>query len=235
MAIPFYKMLIRGGKLRNSCRLIFSVSDIASKKDIIRDYGIEFYRKYRATSKAKFKELLPQIEDIGDSIFKLNYLFIPVYFSWYDALKKQLPAEEASRMIWQIHESCMKRFPRPLLRMFAKQSYLGTFQRKASKAESMGKAGTLHPLDWRVEYKPGDRHTFGINIYECAFLKQAKRLGYMELFPTICRMDYLFSHYMDTGFVRTKTLGDGNDCCNCTYTFPGTCEWAPEKGFTDRK
>jgi hypothetical protein len=48
-------------------------------------------------------------------------------------------------------------------------------------------------------------------------------------------MDYLFAHLMNNGFERTKTLGDGDDCCNCRYYLTGSCEWSPEKGFADRK
>lgn len=40
------------------------------------------------------------------------------------------------------------------------------------------------------------------------------------------------NHY---GFERTKTLGDGDECCNCRYYIKGDCDWSPEKGFNDRK
>lgn len=221
--------------MRFSCRFIFSVAGKASKKGLVKRHGEAFYRGFRSGADLRFGELLPQIEDIGGSIFKFNYLFIPAYFSWYDALKKRLSGEEAMREIWHINEDFVKFFPKWLLRIFAKKSYLGTFRKEAPQAQLSGRQGTLHPLDWRIEYIDIDKNSFGINIYECAFIKQAKRLGYTEMFPGICRMDYLFSHYMDTTFVRTKTLGDGDDCCNCLYTFPGQCDWAPESGFTDRK
>ena len=37
------------------------------------------------------------------------------------------------------------------------------------------------------------------------------------MLPGICRMDYLFASRMKNGFERTKTLGDGDECCNCRY------------------
>jgi hypothetical protein len=40
---------------------------------------------------------------------------------------------------------------------------------------------------------------------------------------------------MGNRFVRSKTLGDGDSCCNCHYDLVGECEWAPEKGFAERK
>jgi hypothetical protein len=55
------------------------------------------------------------------------------------------------------------------------------------------------------------------------------------LLPGICRMDFLFSNLMGNGFERTKTLGDGDDCCSCRYHLVGNCNWSPKKGFIDRK
>jgi hypothetical protein len=40
---------------------------------------------------------------------------------------------------------------------------------------------------------------------------------------------------MGLQFVRTKTLADGDDCCNNHIAGPGFTEWAPEKGFEVRK
>jgi hypothetical protein len=143
--------------------------------------------------------------------------------------------ESALQWIWNINENFVQFFPKPLLHWFAKNMYLGSFRKNAIKAENRGKSGKLHPFDWRVEYVDIDQSTFGINIYECGMLKLAQKFGFMELFPTVCRMDYLFSHYFDNGFTRTGTLADGDTCCDCVYQYPGRCEWAPEKGFENRK
>lgn len=32
-------------------------------------------------------------------------------------------------------------------------------------------------------------------------------------------------------FKRTKTLGDGDDICNCVYLIEGNCEWSPKSDF----
>lgn len=44
-------------------------------------------------------------------------------------------------------------------------------------------------------------------------------------------MDYMYANIMGNGFERTKTLGDGDDCCNCRYFMKGDCEWSPQKGL----
>ena len=43
------------------------------------------------------------------------------------------------------------------------------------------------------------------------------------MLPGICAVDYIVAHYMGNGFSRTKTLGDGDDCCNCRYEIKGKC------------
>lgn len=180
--------------------------------------------------------MLPDVPDIGVSIFSFNYLFGPCYFSWYSALLELgLDKETAKGLIWQINEDFVKWIPGPLLRWFGKNSYLGGFRKKAIEAEKRGKEGGLHPFDWCIEYRGIDSNTFSIDIYECGMLKLADKFGYRDLFPHVCRMDYLFSHYFGQSFKRTGTLADGNECCNCWYQMPGYCDWAPELGFADRK
>lgn len=203
---------------------------------LVKEFGRGFYRRFVALSRKKLKEVLSETPDIGDSIFGLNYLYGPCYFSWYAALRSLgVEKDPALRWIWKINEDFVKSFPKPLLHWFAKTMYLGVFRKKAVEAERRGKAGQLHSYDWRVEYVNIDARTFGLNIYECGMLKLAQKFGYLEMFPTVCRMDYLFSHYFDNGFWRSGTLADGNTCCDCKYQFPGQCEWAPEKGFVGRK
>lgn len=37
------------------------------------------------------------------------------------------------------------------------------------------------------------------------------------MLPGICRVDYLIAHYMNVGFDRTQTLGEGGTMCDCRY------------------
>lgn len=142
--------------------------------------------------------MLPWVPDIGDSIFALNYLYGPCYFAWYQALRDMgFEKQDAMNKIWQINEDFVKTFPKPLRHWIGNHLYLGTFRRKAVEAERRGKMGQLHPSDWRIEYVNIDQNTFAINILDCAMLKLADQFGYRELFPHVCRMDYLFSHYFN--------------------------------------
>jgi len=217
-------------------RFVHAVMTATARKGLTHEYGTGFYRDFAGKSKQKLNALLEEVPDIGESIFSFNYLFGPCYFSWYSTLLSlNLDKSSALQLIWQINEDFVRAIPNPLLRWFGKNMYLGGFRRKAIIAEERGKVGSLHPMDWRIEYRSIDGNTFTIDIYECAMLKLADKLGYREMFPHVCRMDYLFSHYFGQSFKRSSTLADGNICCDCWYQAPGSSEWAPEKGFINRK
>jgi len=222
--------------LATKIRFIFRAMTRTAKAGIQSRHGADFYRRFVDLSRKQLERMLPQVPDIGDSVFGFNYLYGPCYFAWYRALRELgLEKQDALNTIWQINEDFVKFFPRPLVHWFGKQMYLGTFRTKSAEAERRGKAGQLHPFDWRITYTDIDQNTFAINIYECAMLKLADRFDCRELFPHVCRMDYLFSHYFHNAFRRSGTLADGNPCCDCWYQVPGACEWAPEKGFAHRK
>ena len=93
----------------------------------------------------------------------------------------------------------------------------------------------MHPYDWQIQYRDVDTNCFEIDILACGIKKLAADFHAEGMLPGICRMDYLYASIMKNGFERTKTLGDGDDCCNCRYFLKGDCEWAPEKGFVTRK
>ena len=63
------------------------------------------------------------------------------------------------------------------------------------------------------------------------FERLAKKYGVEGMLPGICSVDIMISHYMGNGFSRTKTLGAGDECCNCHYELQGTCPLHAPKGM----
>ena len=216
-------------------KLIFRFTMARSRSFIKKKYGHEFWVSFSGLSKKHLKEILPKVPDIGDSIFSFNYKFGPSYISWCKSfLQLGLAQEETIENIWMMNEKMVTAIPRPFLHNSGK-AYMGGFRKKAAAHVKKQNRGELHPYDWKVAYREIDKNSFELDITECALKKLAHDLDADGLLPGICRMDYLFSSVMGNGFVRTKTLGDGDDCCNCHYELDGKCEWSPEKGFADRK
>ncbi|WBW96058.1 L-2-amino-thiazoline-4-carboxylic acid hydrolase [Oceanirhabdus sp. W0125-5] len=216
-------------------KIIYNLTMIRSKKFLIKKYDKEFWNSFKSISKKNLDEILPKIVDIGDSIFSFNYKFGPCYVAWFKAFSELgINVEERNNNIWSMNEKMVTTIPKPFLRITGK-SYLNGFRKKAEEHVKRQNAGELHPYDWKVRYREISSNTFELDITECALKRMANDFGALELLPSICRMDYLFSSLMGNGFERTKTLGDGDDCCNCRYHIIGNCEWSPEKGFIDRK
>lgn len=218
-----------------SSNVLYRITMNRSKKYIVKKYGSGFWNGFKLKSGQYLASILPKVPDIGESVFAFNYKFGPPYMAWYKAfMDSGLSRDEAGREIWAMNECLVTTIPKWLLPLSGK-SYIGGFRKKAAEHVRRTKANDLHPYDWKIDYREINKNTFEIEITECAMLKLGKDFDALGMYPAICRMDYLFSHYMGNGFERTKTLGDGDDCCNCRYHIVGNCEWSPEKGFESRK
>ncbi len=216
-------------------KLIFGFTMARSRSFIREKYGSEFWKSFRTLAKMHFNNILPKVPDIGYSIFSFNYKFGASYIAWYKSFfDLGLSQDEAIENIWKMNEKMVTAIPSPLMHSSGK-AYINSFRKKAKRHEERQKRGELHPYDWKVVFRDIDKNTFEIDIIECAMKKLAHDFNADGLLPGICRMDYLFSSVMGNGFTRTKTLGDGDDCCNCRYELEGSCEWAPENGFIYRK
>lgn len=215
--------------------MIYWITLKASKKTIIENHGKEFYYSFKKLSLSILNDVISKTPYIGKSIFSFNYEFCPAYIAWYKAyMQLGLDSDAAGQMIWKMNEKLVQLIPKIFMKT-AVNIYIGSFRKKAKEHEKRWEENSVHPYDWKIRYREINDNVFEVDIYECGMIKLCKDFDALGLFPSMCRMDYLFSHYMGNGFERTKTLGDGCDCCNCRYILPGECEWTPEKGFTYRK
>ncbi|MCE5329693.1 L-2-amino-thiazoline-4-carboxylic acid hydrolase [bacterium] len=218
-----------------SSRIIYKVVMYRSKTNIARKYGSQFWQEFNVKSNERLNTIMSKTPDIGDSIFAFNYEFCPPYIAWYKTfMELGLSSDQAGEEIWSMNERLVTMIPKWLMPLGVKL-YIGGFRKKAAEHERKTQANALHPYDWKILYREINENTFEIDITECGMLKLSRDFDAMGMFPMICRMDYLFSYYMGSGFERTKTLADGDDCCNCRYHIVGNCEWSPEKGFESRK
>ena len=194
-----------------------------SRRFIIKKYGTEFWKKFKAESRIVFKKVLLELPDIGKSIFSFNYTYAPSYIAWYKSMRNLgLSAKEADSLMWKMNECMILTVPKIFLRS-AGRIYLESFRKKAASHIEHQKNGNLHENDWLIEYRNLNKNSFEIDIKRCGFITLAKKYGAEGMLPGICAVDYIVAHYMGNGFSRTKTLGDGDDCCNCRYEIKGKC------------
>lgn len=216
-------------------KVIYSITMILSRKPLIKKYDKTFWNSFRKSSEEKLDIIVPLTPDIGKSVFSFNYKFAPACIACYKTfLELGLLQQEAWENIWLMSEKLLTIIPKFLLH-FVGKTYLNSFRKKMLAHIERQQHNELHSYDWRATYREISKNTFELDITECGIKKLAHDFNADGLLPGICRVDYLSSHLMGNGFERTKTLGDGDDCCNCRYHIEGTCEWSPEKGFIGRR
>lgn len=219
----------------NIYRIIFLLGKVRSSKQISNVFGNDFAKSFNKQSSEMIDKVISKTPPIGKTIFSFNYAFTPAYIVWYQAAKRLgLNKCQTEQLLWLLNEKIVKTIPRFLAKAFA-TAYLNRFRQMAPKHEELIKQGKIHPYDYLLSFRNLGKYIFEIDITRCGMMTLAKDFDAMGIFPTVCRVDYIMSNYMGAGFERTKTLGDGDECCNCRYIIGGGCEWAPEKGFEIRK
>ncbi len=212
-------------------KFIYRLTMCRSKGYIQKQYGKSFWKSFREHSDAVFRQVAAELPDIGDSIFSFNYAYAPSYVAWYRSMRQLgLDAGQADDLMWKMNEKMLLSVPKPFLHMAGK-SYLNSFRKKAKQhLQRQGKPG-FSEYDWLIDYRDIDANSFEIDIRRCGFITVAKKYGVEGMLPGICSVDYLVSHYMGNGFSRTKTLGDGDECCNCHYELTGKCPLRAPEGM----
>lgn len=212
-------------------KFIYRLTMCRSKGYIQKQYGKSFWKSFREHSDAVFRQVAAELPDIGDSIFSFNYAYAPSYVAWYRSMRQLgLDAGQADDLMWKMNEKMLLSVPKPFLHMAGK-SYLNSFRKKAKQhLQRQGKPG-FSEYDWLIDYRDIDANSFEIDIRRCGFITVAKKYGVEGMLPGICSVDYMVSHYMGNGFSRTKTLGDGDECCNCHYEPTGKCPLRAPEGM----
>lgn len=209
---------------------------LANKRYIKRTYGSSYYKKFKLAADEKLKKFKPKIPDIGKSIFSINYNFIMAYIPFSYAFNRfEETREKSGELIWAINENLFKMIPKIFWTKMGEKAASSRYLEKLRKEEKRGKDGLLHPMDWRIEVIENYDGSYYCNIKECGALKVLKQLGEDHVFPYACRLDYLMSNLDGNKFHRTKTLADGDECCNNHIIGRGYTEWSPDKGFKLRK
>ena len=83
--------------------------------------------------------------------------------------------------------------------------------RRAKEAEASH--ASPYEFDWEYDYIKGDGE-FYCTYTKCGICRLAEKEGLTEYVPTLCRMDYPSYEIAGARLIRTKTLGNGDGCCD---------------------
>lgn len=103
---------------------------------------------------------------------------------------------------------------------------------KQMKEEASISQERKYPDDWVFDFVSGKGKDFdyGIDYTECGICKYYKTQKAEELIPYMCALDFPISRAVNSGLIRTETLGHGGKRCDFRYKQGRTCqmEWVPE-------
>lgn len=219
-------------KTRTACRVLM----FANSRYLKDTYGEAYYQRFREIADAKLRELIPRIPDLHGSVAAMSYGFITACVPFFYAFQQfEETQKTAGELLWVIHENLLQRFPSVVSSLLGRMATSKMFVKSLRAAQQRGERGLLHPMDWRITVEEAAEGGYRSTWTQCGALQALKSIGEDGVFPYVCRIDYLMANRMGLEFSRTKTLAEGDDCCNNYIAGAGFTEWAPEKGFEFRK
>ena len=200
------------------------------KKNILSNEqdALVVYTKFVELSNYRLNELLPEISSLSDSEFKAKYYLIICCIVFDYALNQiEETKGKSDKIIIEMIDYTLSKLPK------WKKQYLGKSLmsiKKKNKYKAMVKKienEKLGKMDFRISFKEKSKEEFSINVFECAGLKLAKKLAQNSenVFPTVCKLDYVIAKHLGYKLQRDGTLAEGAACCDFNFTYPGVTEY----------
>ncbi len=169
--------------------------------------------EYKKRVKKEFRAMLQRTPDIGGSPLERNLYIAAFVFSLYKACPEKITPEIVDEMASAVFDSdfMVKAHKNKKCTMFDDKVQDKKLQ------ESIASRNSEYELDWKFEYTKGVDEFY--NTYtECGICKLGRRENCFEFVPCLCNMDD--RNYINEGgrLHRTKTLADGDDCCDFHVT-----------------
>lgn len=170
-------------------------------------------KEYKKKVKQEYKAMLLRTPDIGGSSLEMNLYIAAFVFSLHKAYPEKITPEVVDEMVTAVFES-------PFMIKAHKNKKCTLFTDKVQDKkvkESIASQNSPYELDWKFKYEKGKDEFY--NTYaECGICKLGTRENCFEFVPCLCNMDE--RNYRNEGgnLHRTKTLAQGDDCCNFHVT-----------------
>lgn len=168
-------------------------------------------RALKKRHRAEYKALVARTPGVGS--MRDNMLYSTYYIACYGLA--YFEADE--RITQEIFEGMIKAVCESDLMA---KAYKGksAFDAKKLAAYEKGAARSQkgeYPMDWKFTFQSNpDVPEYFITYSECAICKLAQQENLQFLVPCLCAMDYASTELMGAKLIRTKTLGNGDECCN---------------------
>jgi hypothetical protein len=212
------------------------IQDLRPTAEAIQQVAAEMYSQEQAQAwfddaGRRFEAMLPDLPYIGGAANDLTTnLYQSAYaLALYFAMQADgMNAEDTGKLLYLGIQGLMT--SSPMISVGGRMSVSQLAQDKL-KAEAKASQQRTYPEDWVFEFVEGDgTFDYGIDYTECGICKYFRAQGGEALLPYMCLLDFPMSEAMNTGLVRTTTLGHGGSRCDFRYKYGRAVqrEWTPE-------
>ena len=185
------------------------------KKVLIEKYGNEYASKIIRKSKDIYRELVENMDDIGeDNPMAYNEMFALVFVAPYIASEKKIPPEIIQEMMRQS--------------LYSVKWYFSLINLNTKRGKEANKKNILKYYNWYTEekeklYPTSFKVDFVGEPYEgacyyritrCPICAYTKKLGVDELMPLFCELDELMISLEHGVLHRKETIAKGGDYCD---------------------
>lgn len=173
-------------------------------------------KEVKRRAKPKYREIIAELPEFEKADhFKMNILNCSLLCAFILNMPKR-PDVETLTVYYR--QSMMIPLVKKCCRISAKNKYTKKGY-AAMRATAALKAGDRNPFSWNmdmIEYEDGSGYE--ARFYKCGICALMKKLGFFDLTPAICRIDYDMSDASGgTDFIREYTLASGGPYCDCGY------------------
>lgn len=170
-------------------------------------------KQYKKAVKREYKAMLLRTPDIGGSSLEMNLYIAAFVFSLHKAEPEKITPEIVNEMVTAVFDS-----PFMVKAHANKKCTLFTDKVQDQKVkESIASQTSKYELGWKFQYEK-EVDEFYNTYTECGICKLGKRENCFAFVPCLCNMDE--RNYRNEGgeLHRTKTLAQGDECCNFHVT-----------------
>ncbi len=169
-------------------------------------------KAFRKAHRKEYKAMVSRTPGVGsmkDNMFAMVMYLACYGFSYYKAGEGKIDLEVFDGMINAICTSDIMKSMYKNKNCFD-QKELDKYVRGSERSKRR-----QFPMDWLFDFSYDlSVPEYFVTYHECGVCKIARQEDMMFLMPHMCVMDYPTIEYKGGKLIRTKTLGNGDDCCN---------------------
>ena len=193
------------------------------KKYVKKHFPSE-YKEICRRQKEIFPKMMANAPELGgkDNSLAGNLTMFIIFLSFYEATNHRLNGNAIDELLIEVYNSV--RFLSPLMNINHKsvlnplRKYLYKNYKKYADDVKKNQAEGKWLDTWGMLVNPNNTEEgIAFTLVGCPLVQYAKKYGYMELMPHMCKLDHQYAKLMHAKLIRTHTVATGADSCDYWY------------------